>query len=136
MLELASEGLTMESAPLLFCTVEGCKSPRASQDPRASNRQCTAHQAEQNRKYNASRLTQQRGRGYVEGVEDMRDLLVKEFIELGEGMMTCNEAAYYIRRAIGPLAKADEPEAEKKDDRKGKPLSGIEKPHYTRETET
>ncbi len=94
----------MESTPLLFCSADGCSEPRADQDPKATNRHCLAHRADAQRKYNGSRLEQQHGKGYVKGVEDMRDLLAGEFERLGAGEFNGVEAAWHIRQAIGPLA--------------------------------
>ncbi len=94
----------MDSQPILFCTVDGCREPRTDQDPKASNRHCGFHKVEANRRSNATRLEQQHGKGYVKGVEDMRDLLAGEFERLGAGEFNGVEAAWHIRQAIGPLA--------------------------------
>lgn len=97
----------MESQPILFCTVEGCKLPRADQYPKATNRHCSQHKTEANRRGNATRLEQQHGKGYVKGVEDMRELLAREFEALGAGEFNGVEAAFYIRQAPGPIAEPE-----------------------------
>jgi hypothetical protein len=95
----------MEPAKILLCTSTGCTNPRADQNPEATNRHCGSHRAETFRKGNATRLEQQRGKEYMRGSEDMRHVLAVEFDKLGAGMMSCSEVAWYIRQAVGPLAK-------------------------------
>ena len=96
----------MESAKILLCTANGgCPNPRADQNPEATNRHCAPHRAETFRRGNATRLEQQEGKAFVRGSEAMRQVLISEFSKLGAGMMSAEESAWYISRAMGPVAK-------------------------------
>ena len=51
---------------------------------------------------------QQKGKGYSEGIEAMRDLLADEFAAYGEGgNFSGAEAAKLIRQAPGPLRQRE-----------------------------
>ncbi len=47
-------------------------------------------------------IDQERGKGYVQGVKAMRDLLVAEFTAQGNGTFTGTEIAALIKQAPGP----------------------------------
>ena len=100
---------------ILLCTAAGgCPNPRADQNPEATNRHCNPHRIEANRKINATRLEKQYGKGFVLGAEAMRNVLVTEFASLGAGMMSGQEAAWYISQALGPIANTDKGPVEEK----------------------
>lgn len=100
--------LMAKPAERLKCTAKQadgspCPHERADQSEGATNRHCHAHRAEASRKYNASKLEQEHGKGFVKGVESMRDVLAAEFWKQGSGRFTGYECAELIRQAAGPM---------------------------------
>ena len=98
-------------AEILICTatirVEGslekCTNARADQAPDATNRHCQSCRTAAQRRYMADKNEQQKGKGFSEGIEAMRELLAREFAAFGEGgHFSGKEAARLIRQAPGP----------------------------------
>lgn len=88
------------------CSVAGCDNPRADQSDDATNRHCKVHRSAAQAKYVATTLTQQHGKGFVQGVLAMRECLAHEFEQVGSGNYDGYEIAALIRQAPGPLPNA------------------------------
>lgn len=103
-------------AEILICTakvridgsLESCRNPRADQDPEATNRHCQPCRTAAQRRYMADKNEQQKGKGYADGIEAMRQLLAREFAAFGEGgNFSGKDVAELITRAPGPLRASE-----------------------------
>lgn len=97
---------------LKMCT-KCAKNPRVDQDDKATNRHCKECKTAATTAWQASKLEQQQGKGFVKGVQAMRDLLAEQFYNLDTGMFTGYEIAALIRQALGPVPEDDGKDKEK-----------------------
>jgi len=85
-------------------TESGALCSKCGKNPRAKSHDwCLECKAELQQRYNGDRNRMLKSQGYIQGVNDMREILAAEFARLGTAFFRGDECAALIMRAKGPV---------------------------------